>query len=86
MEGLLTVVLAITLPFVLPDSIATCKFLTADEKGILVHRLQTDTGTSYGANDLDESFQWKYVWSAFRDWKVWTVVVVYWGSAIPIYG
>ena len=86
LEGLLTVILGVASPFCLPDDPDSCKFLTEAEKKIVTHRLQMDTGTVYGSNNLDESFKWKHVWSAFRDWKVWTVVVIYWGSAIPIYG
>lgn len=26
-----------------------------------------------------EEFQWKYVWSAFKDWQIWVSIVVYWG-------
>ncbi|KAJ4863484.1 major facilitator superfamily domain-containing protein [Trichoderma breve] len=33
-----------------------------------------------------EEFQWKYVWSAFKDWQIWVSIVVYWGIVCPLYG
>ncbi|KAL4903571.1 hypothetical protein BDW74DRAFT_185971 [Aspergillus multicolor] len=86
LEGILTVLLGIAAPFLLPDSPESARFLNEDEKAILVHRLKYDTGTSHGSFDEHQTFQWKYVWAALRDYKVWLIVVVYWGSAIPIYG
>ncbi|KAJ4302715.1 hypothetical protein N0V90_001605 [Kalmusia sp. IMI 367209] len=86
LEGLLTVLLGVLSPLYLPDSPEACKFLSEEEKKIVAHRLQMDTGTVNGSSKPDESFKWKYVLSAFKDWKVWTVVVIYWGSAIPVYG
>lgn len=86
LEGILTVLVACATPFVLPDDPATCSFLTEEEKAIVAHRLKYDSGTRHGSFDAQESFKWKYVWSALNDYKVWAVVVVYWGSAIPIYG
>lgn len=86
LEGILTVLISISAFFFLPDDPATCNFLTEEEKAIVAHRLRHDTGTGQSAYDLDEQFKWAHVWSALLDYKVWTVVVIYWGSAIPIYG
>ncbi|CAG9990621.1 unnamed protein product [Clonostachys byssicola] len=86
LEGMLTVLIALCAFFVLPDDPASCKFLTEEEKAIVAHRLRHDTGTTQGSYDASEKFQWKFVWSALSDYKVWAVVVAYWGSAIPIYG
>ena len=52
----------------------------------MARRLQIDDNTTRGASDTEEKFHSKHVISAFRDWKVWVMVVVYWGSAIPVYG
>ncbi|KAL4791067.1 major facilitator superfamily domain-containing protein [Aspergillus venezuelensis] len=86
LEGILTVILGVAAPFLLPDSPESARFLNEDEKAILVHRLKYDTGTAHGTFNERQEFNWKYVWSALRDYKVWLIVVVYWGSAIPIYG
>ncbi|KAF5009273.1 hypothetical protein FDECE_4485 [Fusarium decemcellulare] len=86
LEGMLTVLIAVSAFFVLPDDPATCSFLTEEEKAIVDHRLKYDVGTHHGSFDAHEPFKWKHVWSALLDYKVWAVVVVYWGSAIPIYG
>lgn len=86
LEGLLTVILGALVPLYLPDSPAKCKFLTMAEKEIVARRLQIDDNSTRGASDAEERFQSKHVVSAFKDWKVWMMVVVYWGSAIPVYG
>lgn len=86
LEGILTVLIACSAPFLLPDDPATCSFLTEEERATVAHRLTYDTETSHGSFDAQEAFKWKYVWTALLDHKVWAVVVVYCGSAIPIYG
>ncbi|KAL4876349.1 major facilitator superfamily domain-containing protein [Aspergillus karnatakaensis] len=86
LEGILTVLLGIAAPFLLPDSPDSARFLDAQERAIVKHRLKYDTGTERGAYSEEQAFKWKYVWSALRDYKVWLIVVVYWGSSIPIYG
>jgi hypothetical protein len=60
--------------------------LTEEEKRIVDARLRYDTGTSHGSYNLEETFQWKFIWRALMDWKVWAMIIVYWGVAIPIYG
>lgn len=72
--------------FALPDSPEAFGFLNEQEKTVVVHRLKYDVGTAHGTFDEHQEFQWKYVWRAVADYKLWLVVVVYWGSAIPIYG
>lgn len=86
LEGILAVLIACSAPFLLPDDPATCSFLTEEEKAIAAHRLTYVTGTSHGSFDAEEAFKRKYVWTALLDYKVWGVLVVYWGSAIPLYG
>ncbi|KAL4944948.1 major facilitator superfamily domain-containing protein [Aspergillus oleicola] len=54
--------------------------------GIAAPFLLPDSPESAGSFNEHQAFNWKYVWSALRDYKVWLIVVVYWGSAIPIYG
>lgn len=86
LEGILTVLIGASVWWFLPNSPASCGFLTDREKMIVEHRLKHDTGNANSEYALDEKFQMKHVWAAFKDWKVWTMVLVYWGSAIPIYG
>lgn len=26
-----------------------------------------------------DEFEWKYVWTAFKDWQIWVNIFVYWG-------
>lgn len=51
----------------------TAKFLTEEERAFVVYRLkyqgQRKDDTVRVAQD--DSFQWKYVKSAFLDWQIW---------------
>ncbi|EGX95801.1 MFS nicotinic acid transporter Tna1, putative [Cordyceps militaris CM01] len=85
LEGLLTIVVAVVIPFVLPDSPETAKFLSDDEKAIVIHRLRHDSGTESGIVGTGEKFQWKYLIAAMLDWKLYLSIFIYWGHSIPIY-
>lgn len=74
------------MPWLLPDSPATARFLSHDEKLHLEARLRADTGHVASSYDVDQKFKRSHVWAAIKDWKVWLGIIVYWGNAIPIYG
>jgi hypothetical protein len=83
LEGILTVLVAILAYFVLHDFPETATFLTEEERAFVVYRLkyqgasdETVTGVRVAQ---DDSFQWKFVKSAFLDWQIWTNIWVYWG-------
>ncbi|CAK7210088.1 hypothetical protein SBRCBS47491_000652 [Sporothrix bragantina] len=86
LEGIITVLVGCSVKFWLPDSPSDCSFLSDDEKIIATQRLQYDIGTNGGRYNENQKFKWKYVRLALLDYKVWLIVVVYWGCAIPIYG
>lgn len=56
LEGLLTVLLSLTLPFLLYDHPEKARFLAAEERAFHVKRLQIDY--SNGAKD-QTTFKWK---------------------------
>ncbi|CAH0019800.1 unnamed protein product, partial [Clonostachys rhizophaga] len=56
LEGILTVLIGVIIPWALPDSPETASFLTQKEKAILIHRLQQDVGTQ-AREDSAEKFQ-----------------------------
>lgn len=68
------------MPFILPDSPETAKFLTVAERATLKRRLQQDSGTSAGQVETKEKFQWRFMRAAFLDWKIWFAIFVFWGN------
>ncbi|KAF7557438.1 hypothetical protein G7Z17_g748 [Cylindrodendrum hubeiense] len=85
-EGIFTCFVGMTLPWTLPDSPSTASFLTSAEKAFIKNRLGQDSGTSFGMVQTEERFKWRYLKSAFTDWKIWFTVFIYWGNTVPIYG
>lgn len=79
-EGIITCVVGMTLPWILPDSPDTASFLTPEEKLFIKSRLEHDSGTSAGRVQVSESFQWSYVTAALSDWKIWFTVLIFWGN------
>jgi hypothetical protein len=86
LEGLLTVVIALAAPFIIPDDPKTAKFLSEDEKNFLMYRIQADQGCEDMTSQSAEPFKSKYFWAAVKDWKVWVSILVYFGNSIPVYG
>jgi len=91
LEGMLTVVVAVIAYFTLFDFPETASFLTEEERAFVVYRLkyqdfkdEAEVGAVRVAQD--DSFQWKFVKSAFLDWQIWTNVWVYWGKCNSING
>lgn len=58
-------------PLSLSDSPYTAKFLTEEERKLLLYRLEQDSGTSKGKVETNEKFQWKFLRAALMDWKIW---------------
>ncbi|KAH7361732.1 major facilitator superfamily domain-containing protein [Plectosphaerella cucumerina] len=83
LEGSLTVVVGALMPWALPDSPTTASFLTVAEKQLVSSRLLQDMGSRAGDG---EKFQWKYLFAALTDWKIYLAVIIYWGNSISVYG
>lgn len=79
LEGIFTCICACFVPWILPDSPALARFLTQDEKVYLQQRLIEDSGSR------DEPFQWNYLWSVLKEWRIYIAVVIYWGNSIALY-
>lgn len=86
LEGIVTVLVGATLPWTLADSPETASFLTPEEKALIKHRLEEDSGTAAGKVGINEGFQWKYLKGALTDWKIYLAVIIYWGNSIALYG
>ncbi|TGJ82545.1 hypothetical protein E0Z10_g6226 [Xylaria hypoxylon] len=91
LEGLATVVVAISAYFLLYDFPETATFLTEEERAFVIYRLKyqghTETKDEGGVQVAQaDEFAWKYVWAAFKDWQIWVNIFVYWGIVCPLYG
>lgn len=80
LEGMVTIIAGLLVPFILPDSPDRAKFLTNAEKSIIKLRLEEDSGTSAGRVETEEKFQWKSLWAALFDWKIWFAIFIFWGN------
>ncbi|KAF2665967.1 MFS general substrate transporter [Microthyrium microscopicum] len=78
-EGIATVIIATVAFFVMNDLPETARFLTEHEKMEVVRRLHEDHGPS------DEKFSMKYIWDAFKDWKIWAYCLATVGIFTPLY-
>ena len=80
----MTVIVAILAFFTLYDFPETASFLTEEERAFVVFRLKYQGASNETVNGVrvaqDDSFQWKFVKSAFLDWQIWTNIWVYWGT------
>ncbi|QRV93221.1 major facilitator superfamily transporter [Ceratobasidium sp. AG-Ba] len=79
LEGLLTIVVASTAYFFVPDHPTTAKFLTPSQRVTLVRRLQEDTG------GLSQDFNISYVWDAVKDWKTYAYMLIFIACTTPTY-
>jgi len=80
-EGLMTCVAAIAAYFFIFDSPKTSSFLSKEEQEILTNRLRYD-GV---AVPMSDHFSWKFVRTAFVDWKLWMVFQIYVCSLCAVY-
>lgn len=56
------------------------KFLTEQEKAAVILRLKEDQGSAGEAE-----FNWGHIWAAFKDYRVYTYMLIYIGVAEPLY-
>lgn len=81
MEGVLTIFIGLLIPFLLPDSPATAKWLTPEQKQKVIRRLEADAGTSAGRLDVEgNTFKWKYLRQALTDKHIYLGVVIFMGQ------
>ncbi|CAG8980987.1 hypothetical protein HYALB_00013548 [Hymenoscyphus albidus] len=75
LEGLFNIFVALLAIVVLPRFPAESKFLTLNEKEILLHRLSVERG------DEAESFKGQPWIEFLLDWQTWVNIVIYFGAA-----
>lgn len=67
LEGLLTVIAGILSFWIIQDFPDTAKFLTEEERTVVIRRLQQDDQFSAAG----EKLKWKYIFESLLDWKTW---------------
>ncbi|KAG7445010.1 MFS general substrate transporter [Guyanagaster necrorhizus] len=81
LEGVLTVVAALASFWIIQDFPDTAKFLSEAERTVVVRRLQADSQFSA----TGEKFKLKYIKQSLLDWKTWFGMMIFAGSAMPLY-
>lgn len=76
LEGLLTLVIAIAAYFYMTDYPAKAKFLTPEERKETTRRLTEDRTA------LADEYSTKFMWHAFKDWKIWVNVLITLGYVV----
>lgn len=72
LEGIPTIILGICIYFWLPDYPETTKFLTEEEREIVLMRL----GNSVTKND-DEKFKMSSIWGVLKQWDFWFMAILW---------
>ena len=81
LEGLPSVVVGILVLFYLDDNPSKSKWLTADEKGLLLTRLEQDEQVKRAQGEQSHSFA-----DAFKSGRVWIFCAIYFGIVMGTYG
>ncbi|WYZ36026.1 hypothetical protein EsH8_X_000673 [Colletotrichum jinshuiense] len=85
-EGLLTVVCGIIAAIGLPNSLATAKFLTPEEKEWALLRLEGNTGERFNlANEREEKLRWSEVVRGLFNVQVWLSSTAYFAILSGLY-
>lgn len=71
---------------ILPDSPETAKFLTPDERDILVRRIANDSGSGQGKITNSDKIKKEHIIAGLSDWKIWAATVIFWGNTVGVYG
>jgi hypothetical protein len=79
--GAVTIIIGIISVWVIVDFPHDAKFLSVEERSMVIHRLGAD-GQDTGR---DEKFQWSVFGATFKDWKTWTGMVMYMGVDGALY-
>lgn len=73
-EGALTMGIAILCYFILPDYPSNTRWLSEEEKTIVIRRLQLDNLDAEGSQHIGH---WESFKTAFKDWRTYLYVLMY---------
>lgn len=85
-EGLVPILFSLITWKLLPDSPDTAWFLKEEERKFIKARLVVDTGSGRGKVTNDDKLRVRHVVAAFREWKIWAMLIVFWGNTVTVYG
>ena len=69
--GIVTVIIGLATAFFLPDTPMKAKFLSEDEKIILLEHVSVNqTGID------NKHFQWSHIWEGCRDFQIWLLILI----------
>src|SRR5271169_712225 len=74
LEGILTFCVAAISPWLIKDWPKTTRFLSPEEREHVVARLEKDV------SDIEGHFQSKFIWQAFKNFKMYIMVLIYLGA------
>lgn len=77
---MLTLIIAIASFWMMVDWPDQAKFLTPLEKECVLTRLKQDQGLAG-----EGKFSWRVIRKGLKDWKVYCMMLIYIGAAVPIY-
>jgi MFS family permease len=86
LEGLIPIACSFVVWKVLPDSPETAGFLTEREKKFVIDRIAQETGSGEGRVTNNDKIKVHHFVSAFKEWKIWAMILVFWGNSVGIYG
>lgn len=72
--------------FILPDSPERAKFLTKNEKEFIINRLSLETGSGQGRVTNNDKITPRHVIAAFKEWKIYCAILMFWANTIGVYG
>lgn len=83
LEGVVTIAIAISAYFILPDFPRTTPWLSAEEKEMAVWRLHTEVSHAEWTS-AEEQITWKAFIMVMKDWKNWFLVVMVYGTGASL--
>lgn len=81
LEGLVTVVAGAVSFWIIVDFPDNAKFLTEEERTVVIRRLQGDNQFSAAG----EKLKWKYIKKSLTEWKTYIAMFAYGGADMPLY-
>ena len=70
----------------MPDSPDTASFLNPREKEYIINRLALDTGSGAGKVTNNDKLTMRHIVDAFKQYKIYGAVVMFWANTIGVYG
>ena len=86
LEGLIPVAMSFFTWWLLPDNPETARFLTKEEKEFIINRLALETGSGHGRVTNNDRIRMHHITAAFKEWKIWAAVIIFWANTIGVYG